>query len=78
MLYKVGKTEEGAQAILSHTASLTGTEQVWDMVLRENGIIRADNLQNFADTIYLSSLNKFPNSKKFGELSFRRSSCYAS
>ena len=66
VLYKVGKTEEGAQAILSHTASLTGTEQVWDMVLRENGIIRADNLQNFADTIYLSSYNKYPKSKKVG------------
>lgn len=66
VLYKVGKTEEGAQAILSHTASLTGTEQVWDMVLRENGVIRADNLQNFADTVYLSSFNKFPKRKKVG------------
>jgi acetyltransferase len=40
IVYKAGRTEAGARATLSHTASLSGEDKVFEAVCRQLGIIR--------------------------------------
>jgi acyl-CoA synthetase (NDP forming) len=48
VVYKAGRTEAGTRATLSHTASLAGSEGVFDAVCRQAGLIRTDEaLQSF-------------------------------
>ncbi|MDY7038069.1 MAG: CoA-binding protein, partial [Thermodesulfobacteriota bacterium] len=43
--FKAGRTTSGAKAMLSHTGSIAGSEQIIDMVLKETGIIRVEKLE---------------------------------
>lgn len=44
--YKAGKTEAGAKAAISHTASIAGSDAVFDSICRQAGILRAKNLHH--------------------------------
>jgi acyl-CoA synthetase (NDP forming) len=44
--YKAGKTAAGAKAAMSHTASIAGTDAIFDGICRQAGIIRAKNLDH--------------------------------
>jgi acetate---CoA ligase (ADP-forming) len=44
--YKVGRSEAGAKAAVSHTGALAGSDQLYDALFAEVGVIRA---QRFAD-----------------------------
>jgi len=49
IVLKTGRTEEGARAMLSHTASLAGNDLIYDAIFKQTGIIRArDNEHMFA------------------------------
>lgn len=41
VLYKGGSTENGARATMSHTASIAGTDNIFDSMCRQAGVIRA-------------------------------------
>jgi acyl-CoA synthetase (NDP forming) len=57
VLLKVGKTEEGAKAAQSHTASMTGNDEVYDALFKQNKIIRAEGLSELLDyTLAFSKL----------------------
>lgn len=45
VVIKSGRSERGAQAAQSHTASLAGSDEVFDAVAKQCGIIRADSLE---------------------------------
>jgi acyl-CoA synthetase (NDP forming) len=47
--YKTGRSQEGALAIGSHSASLAGEDHVYDAVFRQAGIIRAESLNDLRD-----------------------------
>jgi acyl-CoA synthetase (NDP forming) len=44
--YKSGKTQAGARAAVSHTASIAGSDAIFDGVCKQAGIIRAKNLHH--------------------------------
>jgi acyl-CoA synthetase (NDP forming) len=56
ILYKAGKTEAGAAAVASHTASMAGNFEVMDRLLRDAGAIMPDTLDEVEDTIKVFTL----------------------
>jgi len=49
IILKVGRTEAGAKAALSHTGSLTGRPEVFDALCQQAGIIRASDFDELID-----------------------------
>ncbi len=71
IVYKTGKTAEGAQATSSHTASISGDYEACVAVLSEAGALVATSFDEFTAFILLSSLlarNEF-SGKRLGMLS---------
>ena len=46
LIYKGGKSAQGARATLSHTASIAGTDEVFDAMCRQAGIIRVNEVEH--------------------------------
>lgn len=49
IILKVGTSESGAEAAVSHTTALAGSNQVWDGVLKQAGVIRANSIEEMMD-----------------------------
>lgn len=49
IVYKTGRTEEGAHAASSHSGSLAGQDHVYEAAFRQSGIIRADSFDELRD-----------------------------
>ena len=64
VLAKVGRTEQGAAAARSHTASLTGSDATYDLVLNEFGVHRAATIEELLDVCYALEKRKFPANNK--------------
>jgi acyl-CoA synthetase (NDP forming) len=60
VMMKVGRTAEGRAAAVSHTASLTGEDAVYDAVFREYGVYRATTTDEMLDVAYALSKGKLP------------------
>ena len=59
-LLKVGRSEIGAQAAASHTASLVGSEAVYDALFRRYNVCRVESLAELLDVSYLYALGVPP------------------
>ena len=46
---KTGRTPEGASAAASHTGSLAGTDEVYDAVMAQAGVLRVDTVKELFD-----------------------------
>lgn len=55
ILFKVGRTQRGAEAAASHTASLAGADNVFEAVCREYGVHRAANAEEMLDVAYAAA-----------------------
>lgn len=66
ILLKVGRTERGAEAAASHTASLAGSDVVFDAVCAQFGVHRADTAEAMLDIAYAASQGQFPSGKRVG------------
>ncbi|MCK4412336.1 MAG: acetate--CoA ligase family protein [Candidatus Eisenbacteria sp.] len=49
VVLKAGRSEVGQKAASSHTASLTGSDEVCDAFFRQKGIIRANDIEDMID-----------------------------
>lgn len=48
---KTGRTEQSVQAVQSHTGALAGKDELWDVALREAGVVRVDDIEELGDTL---------------------------
>ncbi|MFJ8063214.1 acetate--CoA ligase family protein [Psychrobacillus sp. NPDC096426] len=52
---KVGRTEVGMKAAMSHTGSIVGSDKVFDTIFKQNGVFRANTIDEFLDVTYAAS-----------------------
>ena len=52
---KVGCTEVGMKAAMSHTGSIVGSDKVFDTVFKQSGVYRAKTIDEFIDVTYAFS-----------------------
>ncbi|MDR7156444.1 acyl-CoA synthetase (NDP forming) [Sphingobium xenophagum] len=68
ILLKVGRTEQGAMAAASHTASLAGSDPVYDAVFERYGAYRARTTEEMLDVAYAASLGRYPRGRRLAIL----------
>ena len=66
IVMKVGTSDAGAAAMASHTASLAGSDEVFDAILREYGVYRARTIDELMDVAYAASRGRFPEKSGLG------------
>ena len=66
VLMKVGTSDVGSAAAASHTASLTGSDAVFDAVLKDFDVHRAKTVDEMFDVAYACTAKKFPTKKDLG------------
>ena len=57
---KGGMTEQGMRAAASHTASLTGTPQVWRSLFRQSGALQVESFEEMVNTIMALDQSPLP------------------
>ncbi|MDF1703559.1 MAG: acetate--CoA ligase family protein [Aeromicrobium sp.] len=65
---KVGRSEVGATAAASHTASLVGSDQVFDALFEQYGVIRVDSMAEMFDVCYALAIGRLPVGDRLGIL----------
>ncbi len=55
---KVGRTDQGSSAAMSHTGSLAGADRIYDGAFRQYGLIRVRRVDDF--TVVLNAFDKLP------------------
>ena len=46
---KTGRSAQSALAVQSHTGAMTGSDLLWDVALRDAGVIRVDDIEELSD-----------------------------
>ena len=64
IIMKAGRSEAGAKASVSHTGSLAGADEVYQAVFSQNGVLRADSLDELFDLAVLSQASRRPRGKR--------------
>jgi len=66
VMVKAGKTEAGAKAAMSHTASVAGSDAIFDAVCKQSGVIRAKNLDELVHIGIALLQQPLPQGRKVG------------
>ena len=66
LVYKVGRTEAGARAAATHTASLTGSTQLFDAACRQAGVQVCDNMLEMFDFAETLACQPIPRGRRIG------------
>jgi acyl-CoA synthetase (NDP forming) len=51
VVWKVGKSESSARAVVSHTGSLAGSAAIWEGMLRQSGVIEVSGVDEICDVL---------------------------
>lgn len=68
VVLKVGRSDVGATAAASHTASLVGSDQVFDALFEQYGVIRVESMAELFDVSYALAIGKLPRGNRLGIL----------
>lgn len=60
IVLKVGRSQEGAQAALFHTGSITGNNQIFDAVFKRAGVLRVGSIAELFDCAKNLSMQRRP------------------
>ena len=60
LILKPGSTDEGKQALKSHTGALAGEDQVYEAAFKQTGIIRVESFEQLLDFSKLFALQPLP------------------
>jgi acetate---CoA ligase (ADP-forming) len=63
---KIGKSNVGKKASLSHTGAMGGSDQVYTEAFRKSGVIRVDSIEEIIDSVFMFSRNLVPDGDKVG------------
>ncbi len=66
MVVKSGRTARGAQAAISHTGSLAGSEAAVDSLLNQCGVLRVDTMKDLFALAGAAQAGKFPRGRRVG------------
>ena len=66
VMMKVGASEVGAAAANSHTASLAGSDAIYDAMFRQYGVCRVYSLDEMLDVAGAASAGQFPARNRLG------------
>jgi len=66
VMIKVGRTDAGGAAAASHTAALSGEDEVYDAMFRQYGVYRANTMDEFFAVGYAASVTQMPPGKRLG------------
>jgi acyl-CoA synthetase (NDP forming) len=69
VVFKIGASEEGRKAAMTHTGALAGSAAVFDAVMKEVGVIRVGSLDEAIETIELVVHLGVPIGRNIGALS---------
>ena len=64
IILKAGRSEAGAKASVSHTGSLAGADEVYQAVFCQNGVLRADSLDELFDLALLAQAPRRPRGRR--------------
>ena len=65
---KVGRSGAGAEAAASHTASLAGSDEIYDALFRQYGVFRVDSIEELLDIALACQAGAMPSGDKIGLL----------
>ncbi|MBS3792489.1 MAG: acetate--CoA ligase family protein [Candidatus Bipolaricaulota bacterium] len=68
VVVKSGKTEEGASAAISHTGTISGSDEAYDAAFAQSGVIRAQNVEEMFDYGSILANQDPPKNRKVGIL----------
>jgi acetyltransferase len=69
IVFKIGASEEGRKAAMTHTGALAGSAAVFDAVMKESGVIRVGSLDEAVEAIEIVVHLGVPVGSKIGALS---------
>lgn len=68
VLIKTGRTPGGSAAAMSHTAAIAGSDEVYEAVFRQTGVIRVDDEEEMLDLVTLMRSHKAMRGRRVGVL----------
>lgn len=66
VMLKVGRSAAGARAAASHTGALAGEDAVYDAILRQYGVYRAESIEELLDIAYVCAQGVLPGNRRLG------------
>jgi 4-hydroxybutyryl-CoA synthetase (ADP-forming) len=64
VVLKAGRTPEGAKAAMSHTGALMGSDEIYESVFKQSGVIRVDTMQELFELATAFSKQPLPAENK--------------